>query len=370
MATAVSSQSTRTKGKRRRPSPGFMAFGTITAWLTTVAPITTLLSWLLEEPTGTWLLMSLALAPIATIGLWRAIQSRSPRVRWPVMQYFGWGAVLLPLTVIGALLTIWLPVPERIVGLSVLVAWLALGTIGVLAATRITERYLAFDHHKLDRAYKLVQLSDLHVGSRSSDFLQQAISQALGHRPDALLITGDLVDASAVRSEDLGALANLPCPVYFALGNHERYVDLEAAIAMIEVHGVEILRSRSTTQGRLQIIGIDDADHRGQVDAELPAIELSDDHYRILLYHRPDGWAAARAAGIDLMLAGHTHAGQIWPFNYLVRWQFEHLVGLFSERDRHLYVSPGTGCWGPIMRLGTRAEMTVIDLVPANHSAD
>ena len=349
--------------RRRKLSPIFMMVGTLIVWLTTIAPITALLSWLLEKSTTTWLLMSLPLAPLATIGLWRVIQSRNLRLRWPVMQYFGWGAVLLPLTVIGGLLTIWLP--ATFVGVVILGSWLLLGTIGVFAARTISERNLAFDHHQLDRPYKLVQLSDIHVGSRSADFLQQAVDQALDHQPDALLITGDLIDASAVQASDLGALADLPCPVYLSLGNHERYLDLDAVIAMIEANGVTVLRSQATTSGSLQIIGVDDADHPDQVRSELPAIALSDDHYRILLYHRPDGWSAAREAGIDLMLSGHTHAGQIWPFNFLVRWRFQYLVGLFSESNQHLYVSPGTGCWGPIMRLGTRAELTVIDLSPS-----
>lgn len=363
MAISGSNQPDGIQRKRRKLSPAFMIVGTTITWLTTIAPITVLLSWLFEQSTAVWLLTSMPLAPFATIGLWHAIQSRHLQLRWPVMQYFGWGAVLLPLTIVGAVLTIWLP--QSFVGTVTLGAWLVLGTIGVLAASKISECYLAFNHHRLDRPYKLVQLSDLHVGSRSSAFLQQAVDQALRHQPDALLITGDLIDASAVQTKDLSALADLPCPVYLSLGNHERYLDLDAAIAMIEANGIIVLRSQSTTNGCLQIIGVDDADHPDQVQGELPAVVLSDDHYRILLYHRPDGWSAAREAGIDLMLAGHTHGGQIWPFNYLVQWRFEHLVGLFSESNQHLYVSPGTGCWGPIMRLGTRAELTVIDLLPA-----
>ncbi|MGI9450681.1 MAG: metallophosphoesterase, partial [Geminicoccaceae bacterium] len=172
-------------------------------------------------------------------------------------------------------------------------------------------------------------------------------------------------DASAVKSEDLNALGEVSCPVYFALGNHERYIDLDAAIAMISSKGVDLLRSQAMIHGQLQIVGIDDADNPDHVGNNLPGIELSDHHYRILLYPRPDGWQAARRAGIDLMLAGHTHGGQIWPFNHVVRQRFKYLTGLFSEDGRHLYVSPGTGCWGPVMRLGTRSEMTVINLVPA-----
>ena len=337
--------------------------GTVIAWLTLIAPMTVLLSWLFERSVGQLLLASLLLAPISFSGLWWAIQNANLKIRWPIMQYFGWGAVLLPLTIAGVIAAIW--IPPQMVGVAVLMAWLMLGVIGVIAATRIAERFLTFDHDLLDRSYKLVQLSDVHVGSRSAGFLHRAVEQALSHQPDALLLTGDLIDASAVGKEDLNALGKVPCPVYVTLGNHERYIDLDAVIAILESQGVHLLRSQAMTQGRLQIVGIDDADDPDHVGNHLPGIALSDEHYRILLYHRPDGWRSARQAGIDLMLAGHTHGGQIWPFNYVVKQRFEHLIGLFSRDDRHLYVSPGTGCWGPIMRLGTRSEITVIDLVPA-----
>lgn len=354
------------RGGRRRLSFGTICIGSLIAWLTMIAPLTILISWLLLTSTATWLLASLLLAPPTFLGLWWAIQQAAPKPRWLIMQYFGWSAVLLPITIAGMIASIWLSPP--MVGIAVLLAWLVLGVIGVFAATRIAERFLTFDHALLDRPYRLVQLSDVHVGSRSAAFLRQTIDQALGHRPDALVVTGDLIDSSAVGPEDMSALGEVPCPVYFAIGNHERYIDLDAAMAMVEALGIGLLRNQAVTHGQLQIVGIDDADDPDHVGDNLPDIALSDDHYRILLYHRPDGWPSARQAGIDLMLSGHTHGGQIWPFNYLVKQRFKHLIGLFSEDDRHLYVSPGTGCWGPIMRLGTRSEMTVIDLVPADAS--
>lgn len=328
-----------------------------------IAPIVVLMTWLLERSTGFWMLASLSLGPLAFMGLWAAIQSENPVIRWPVMQYFGWGAVLMPLSIAGMVASIW--VPAQTVGYVVLAAWLCLGIAGVAAATRIAERSLTFDHMLLDRSYRLVQLSDVHIGSRSAKFLRRALEQASRHQPDALLLTGDLIDTRTVTAEDLDALGEVSCPVYFSLGNHERYIDLDAVIAMTESKGVELLRGQAMTLGKLQIIGIDDADDPNQVGACLPGIDLSHQHYRILLYHRPDGWQAARQAGIDLMLTGHTHGGQIWPFNHVVKKRFKHLVGLFSEDGRHLYVSPGAGCWGPVMRLGTRSEMTVIDLVPS-----
>ncbi|MGI9418082.1 MAG: metallophosphoesterase [Geminicoccaceae bacterium] len=354
---------TRPTSGRRKLSFWMMVVGTIIAWLTMIAPATAMVSWLRGTSTGVWLLVSLLLAPPAFAGLWWAIRRAQPKPRWLIMQYFGWSAVLLPITVVGMIASIWLQ--PQTVAVAVFVAWLVLGVLGVAAATRIAERSLIFAHDLLDRPYRLVQLSDVHVGSRSAGFLRRAIKQALSHRPDALLLTGDLIDLSTVKADDMSPLGEVPCPVYFAIGNHERYIDLNAVIEMVEDLGIDLLRNRSVTHGRLQIVGIDDADDPDQVGDNLPGIALSDDHYRILLYHKPDGWHAARQAGIDLMLAGHTHGGQIWPFNHLVKRRFEHLIGLFSQDDQHLYVSPGTGSWGPVMRLGTRSEMTVIDLVPA-----
>ena len=83
----------------------------------------------------------------------------------------------------------------------------------------------------------------------------------------------------------------------------------------------------------------------------------------MLLYHRPDGFEAAAAHGIPLMLAGHTHAGQIIPFNYLTRRVYPRLVGLFELDGARMYVSPGTGTWGPVLRLGSRSEITRLEFV-------
>ena len=85
----------------------------------------------------------------------------------------------------------------------------------------------------------------------------------------------------------------------------------------------------------------------------------------MLLYHRPQGFEAAADNGVDLMLSGHTHAGQMWPLGILVKRQFPFIKGTYQHNDSTLYVSQGTGTWGPIMRLGTISEMTLIELEPA-----
>jgi hypothetical protein len=85
------------------------------------------------------------------------------------------------------------------------------------------------------------------------------------------------------------------------------------------------------------------------------------------MYHLPSEWEAAREKGIDLQLSGHTHHGQFYPFNLIVKLVFPYFGGLYKKGKDHLYVSAGTGTWGPPMRLGSRNEITVIELEPSDY---
>ena len=125
------------KPKRKPMTLPRALFGMSFAWLTMIAPLTVLASWLAERPTGVWLLASLLAAPPAFAGLWWTIRHAILSIRWPVMQYLGWGAVLLPLVIVGSIATIWLA--PQTVGIATLAAWLVLGVAGVVAATRSQE---------------------------------------------------------------------------------------------------------------------------------------------------------------------------------------------------------------------------------------
>lgn len=217
---------------------------------------------------------------------------------------------------------------------------------------------------KIEEALRFVQISDLHIGSRSREFLERVIAQVNAQAPDFLCITGDFIDATGVSEGELAALRSVNCPIYFSIGNHERYEDLDAILARLERLGVNVLRTRSMRQGSVQVIGVDDKDDADQVENELSKLEVEQDAFVVLMYHRPRGLEAAAAAGVDLMLSGHTHNGQIIPFNLIVGRVFEHVKGLVRHGATHLYVNQGTGTWGPVMRLGTRAEITLFELRP------
>jgi uncharacterized protein len=217
---------------------------------------------------------------------------------------------------------------------------------------------------KLTSTVRFAQITDVHIGSRSAAFLERVIRQVNSTDAQFLCITGDFIDAPGIGVEKLSALRKCAIPMYFSIGNHERYEDLDAILERVEQLGVTVLRSRSTVHGAVQLIGIDDSEHPGQVERELAKLEIDTGRFVLLMYHRPRGLAAAAAAGVDLMISGHTHNGQIVPFNLVVRRVFEQSVGLFREGLTQLYVSPGTGTWGPVMRLGSRGEVTLIEVLP------
>lgn len=268
------------------------------------------------------------------------------------------------MTVIAVCTPLRLIASGQLAGTTALTLWLVACLFGVYAAHKIHNKTLTINSHKITKPHRFVHISDIHAGSRSSAFVQKCIDQALSHQPDAIFITGDLLDSSAVDKKFLMPLATANCPTWMCLGNHERYVNLDQAINAIEHNKTVILRNTTDKYKEINLIGIDDADDPQQVAKVLPAIPVNREEFNVLLYHKPDGWTAARQQGIDLMLAGHTHAGQVWPFGLLVKRQFPEMVGHFVKENQHLYVSPGTGTWGPILRFGTRCEMTVIDLKP------
>ena len=101
-----------------------------------------------------------------------------------------------------------------------------------------------------------------------------------------------------------------------------------------------------------------------RVEKELKHIALDADAFKLLLYHRPRGLEAAAEHSIDLILSGYTHNGQIFPFNLIVKWVFERIIGMYSLGETRQYVSQGTGTWGPVMRLGTYSEITLFEYDP------
>lgn len=320
---------------------------------------------------GTLVLLVLIVVPITgrlAYEWWPGAWAR--RVAALSMTWLGMAFILFCVVLPWELLNGLLPLPPK--GSGIALAALA-GTLCLAAAVNaqlLTTRELRLPAPALDRPRRLVQISDVHVGSREPALLRRIVAKVRALEPDAVLITGDLIDFRDIPREDLVSLAELPMPVWYCIGNHERYVDLEAICERLCSLGIRVLRDEvDCSQPPFVVAGIDDADSRRRVADGLAAIGPLPVGFRLLLYHRPDGLEQAAAAGIDLMLCGHTHNGQIVPFNVLVRRVFPRIRGLFEMAREDggrtfLYVSTGTGTWGPLLRLGSRNEITLICLHP------
>ncbi|HYO54817.1 MAG TPA: metallophosphoesterase [Archangium sp.] len=227
--------------------------------------------------------------------------------------------------------------------------------------------------------FTLIQLSDVHVGPLiQRRFMDAVVEQCNGLKGDLVCITGDLVDGRVAHlAHGVGALSNLRSRhgTYFVTGNHEYYSGDEEWTEALTRMGVTVLRNRHVRIGEpgasFDLVGVDDwRAHRSGYPRErsydLAAATAGRDPSRasVLLAHQPAGWREhALKAGMGLQLSGHTHGGQFFPFNLVVSAVWEHDAGLFREEDSHLYVSRGTGFWGPPLRVAAPPEIVKVTLL-------
>ena len=229
---------------------------------------------------------------------------------------------------------------------------------------RKTRIKLEFNKEKLKQNVKIVHLTDIHLGTvNTRPFLAKVVRKTIEEKPDLVLLTGDLVDGSAPLSlEMLKPLEKIKTPIYFVIGNHEIYDDLDFVLPILKKTKLKIIRNSVVNYRGIQIAGIDFYEGKKQAPIEIKKLEIDEKKFSILLNHAPTGFEEAAKLGFDLQLSGHTHKGQIFPFELFVRMFYKYVSGLFKVKESYLYVSQGTGTWGPPMRVGSRSEIVVIDL--------
>jgi predicted MPP superfamily phosphohydrolase len=262
-------------------------------------------------------------------------------------------------------------VPAVLVGSLVA---LALGGLTALRGPIVEEVQLRVPglHPDID-GLRIVQISDLHVGRNiRRAYVERAVERARQLAPDLVALTGDMVDGPVDRlAPHVAPLAALTegGRAFFVLGNHDCYSGAPAWIAHFREMGMRVLLNEHTTLRKgaatLVIGGVVDPAYRDQQ----PEISLQDApsaDFRLLLAHRPGFAPLGERAGFDLQLSGHTHAGQFFPWTLAVRLvHAPHVSGLSREGRMWVYVSAGTGTWGPPVRFGTSPEITLVNLVAA-----
>lgn len=228
----------------------------------------------------------------------------------------------------------------------------------------------------LEKEIVVMHISDVHLGHhRGRAYLQRIVEETNRKSPDLVLITGDLIDSySALNSKTLSPLSQFEAPVYYVGGNHEKYVDPRRASELIAEQGVNILHNEVIETHGLQIIGLDymnadeetfdmhpSDDHR-TIKSVLLGIALNNDSPSLLMHHSPVGSNYVSQKGIDLMISGHTHAGQIFPFTLLADLIFPFNRGLHKVGDTAVFISNGAGTFMFKARLGTSNEINLLRL--------
>lgn len=217
----------------------------------------------------------------------------------------------------------------------------------------------------------LAVLSDLHLGSQfGPQWLDERVAQVQTLQPDIIVLLGDNFEGHSEPDPALlPVLSGLKAPlgVYAVTGNHEHFSDNNAAISLTKSAGIQWLRDRCLQiRPGLNLVGVDDLTmhwRNGQSgDFITPVLAGCPEGVTVLFSHSPLQVAQAVAAGVDLMLSGHTHGGQIWPFGYLVKQFYPYLVGRYQLDDMSLIISRGAGLWGPRMRLWHRGEILLVSL--------
>ena len=221
------------------------------------------------------------------------------------------------------------------------------------------------------QGFSIVQISDIHIGAMSMRAeLAEIVSIVNSLYPDIVVITGDLADGDSVElASELTPLAELNTRhgTFFVTGNHEYYSGVEKWLSVIKELGIIALNNSRTEiyQGEDTIIlaGVTDhnagrfgKEHRPDFTKALNGIDKT--RKIILLAHQPRAVEEAAQYGVDLVLSGHMHGGQIWPFNYLSPLQQPYIKGFYQHHNTLLYVNQGTAYWGPPMRVGTYKEIS------------
>ena len=319
-----------------------------------------------------------------------------PAARLLAFVVFSWMAVVVWFLFIGGAVDLWrigartlqalhpgaraaVPDPRAaMIGIGTAIA--ALSVVSFVNARRLDVRTISLTTPRLPAGsppLRIAQVADLHlgltVGRREADRSVALLRQLA---PDVVVCTGDLVDASADQLTPMASgFASLAPPLgkYAVLGNHEYYAGLNESLAFLRAAGFRVLRGEiAEASPEVRIAGVDDAvtDARdapsppAQEDTVLP--EEQNRPFTVLLKHRPTTDPAA-AGRFDLQLSGHTHGGQIFPFHVFVRCLYPRYRGLHAlPQGSHLYVSCGTGSWGPPMRLLARREITLFVVEPEN----
>ena len=278
-----------------------------------------------------------------------------------VYEGLGIGFISFLIISISLLINSFSSISQKSIGVMSLIIIMAISIYGMLNARRILLKKITIKSSKINKNYNIIFISDVHLGTNTSKHLSKILNKIKTLEYDFLLIGGDLIDSSSFKLNDLNLFNKIKKDIYFVNGNHEYYLKgFKNKIEQLKKFKIKVLKNSSMQINEINLIGIDDLQ---SIHSKIKFVEKLNKKnlFNLVLSHKPDIWDNIKSKN-DLMLSGHTHNGQIFPFNFLVKLKFKFIYGFYEYKKSKLYVSSGAGCWGPKLRIGSSNEIINIQL--------
>lgn len=311
----------------------------------------------------------LALAFIGTSMLERYFNGPVTKLVYSISaSWIGLIFMLVSLLLVYEILSIFITFQPKVMGIILLSLVSLLTLYGIVNAQFIAVKEIQVPVQNLEKELSIVQLSDIHLGTvHKAAYMQKIVGMTNSLEPDMVLITGDLLDVSGkLPRTSIAPLNGLKAKAFFSIGNHEKYAGIDEVMKMMAETKVKVLRNEVVDYKGIQVIGVDNPEKDFQkANPVLGTIKIDKSKPSVLMYHVPFGLDDAVSAGITLQLSGHTHSGQVTPFDLIDSFIYKFIYGLHNYKGMYVYVTSGTGTWGPPMRVGSRSEIVLIRLVKA-----
>ena len=246
-------------------------------------------------------------------------------------------------------------------GIISLILIILIYLFGSYNARTISIKEIDIKSSNITKNHQILFISDVHLGTNNKKHLVKIMKKINKVKFDFLLIGGDLIDSSSFNLKDLNIIKEINKPIYFVSGNHEYYLKgYQNKIGQLSSFNIKHLKNARIEIDGINLIGIDD--NQTESSKIHCANKLHDNNlFNLFVCHKPDIWQKLNCKNY-LMLSGHTHNGQIFPFNFIVKLKFKYIYGLYNKNNSNLYVSSGVACWGPKVRLGSKNEIVHLKL--------
>jgi predicted MPP superfamily phosphohydrolase len=330
------------------------------SYLIFVFPFETIASWLGRTTSYQETILSTVFVYLVCLYYFRS-KSSNKLIKLFVYEGMGIGTISLFIVIFILIISLVITISDTQKILIYFLTFFPSIIYGFINAKKVSVKQLKFSHSKIKKNISFVFLSDIHIGSNRPKILKKIIPLINQQNPSFVLIGGDLIDSSSFKIKDLDEIKKIKAPIYFVTGNHEYYVeDSQKHLNDFKIQNIKVLDNQSVLEEQINIIGISDNQKK---DNKINIFEqlYDSDHFNLLLVHQPSIWNSLKEKA-NLTLSGHTHNGQIFPFNLIVKIQFPQIYGVYNHLKNYLYVSSGAATWGPKIRIGSKNEILNIEL--------